>query len=843
MRPMIIAALLALSLTRAPGATPPRTVPGPQDDGSMLLHSQWPIRPAGRQVPLGDFPAALAVDPSGRYAAVLHAGYLAHAVHVIDVEGARTVAAVPVHEAFEGICFSADGRRVLCSGGSDSVVHRFALDEGRLRPLPDLRVAPADRVGVVAGIAVNAPGTVFAVRLFDNDVIAVDEASGVRRWRTLLPGGPDQAAPGLGDLAAAGPNEATRQRPLVTGAQPLCVAADPSGGRVYASLWGRSQVAVLDAASGRIEALWDCGLHPNELLLSRDGRLFVSNGGLNAVTVLSTADGRALEVLSSAMDAGDPPGSTPDSLALSRDGRTLYVANASNNNVAVFDVSRPGSARPLGFIPTGWYPTGVRLAADDRRLLVLSARGVRSRPNGSANPRRWPRIASLFPGELGIVRLPPPDGMGAALEEWTRVALACRPAPSVPPARAESNPIPARPGDPTPIRYVIYVIKENRTYDQVFGDMPPGNGDPSLCLFPEKVTPNLHAIARRFVLLDNLYANSEISASGHDWSTAAYCSEFIERLWPVNYGHRGTNTPYPGEGGYLAAVPASGYLWDRAKAAGLTYESFGEFARPGLKAGELVVSNMPALAGHIDPEYAPWDLSFRDTSRIDRFIAELHRREAAGDMPRLQLVRLPNDHTAGGKAGARTPAAMVADNDLAVGRLVEAVSRSRFWPQTAIFIIEDDAQDGPDHVDAHRTEALVASPYTRRGTVDSTPYTTCSMLHTIELILGLGPMSQFDARAVPMWASFQGAPDTTPYACRPPGTDLDARNPRRTRAAMLSERLDLSREDANDDRFFNEVIWETVRGGEEPFPAAVRAAFVRPAAAAATGVDDDGDGD
>jgi len=387
----------------------------------------------------------------------------------------------------------------------------------------------------------------------------------------------------------------------------------------------------------------------------------------------------------------------------------------------------------------------------------------------------------------------------------------------------------------------VYVIKENRTYDQVLGDLPQGNGDPSLCLFPERVTPNIHAIARQFVLLDNFYANAEVSAGGHEWSMAGYASEFVEKSWPVEYGHldAGTHVPYPSEGHFLAALPALGYLWDRALASGVTYRSYGEFTVNPVRPGDPVWTNLPALKGHIDPSYRGWDIAFRDRDRAGEFIAELHRYESLGEMPRLQIVRLPQDHTAGAKLGSWTPEAMVADNDLAVGRLVEALSHSRFWPQTAVFIVEDDAQNGPDHVDAHRTEALVAGGFVRRGAVDSTPYTTCSMLRTMELILGLEPMSQFDAAAEPMRASFQAKADPTPFRALEARVDIESRNVLKGSASQESSHFNFSREDMVEEQAFNRVIWAAVRGGADRMPAPVHAAFVRQL----PGGDDDGDGD
>jgi len=840
-RSVVVSLVIALaSAIPALADLPPRVLPGLQPDGSTLLHNQWPIRPVGRQVPLGDFPVNLAVDPSGRYAAILHAGYGPHAIHVVDLQTERTTAAVRVHETFCGLVFSPDGRRLYCSGGGDAVLHVFAFADGQLTPLPDVPVAPKDDIGVVAGIALARRGrTAIVARPFDNQILSIDATTGARGWATILGDGPDVLAFRFDPVANADLAVPGVKPGLVKGDEPLNVVSDPRHGRIYASLWGKSAVAVLDANDGRLLAHWPCGLHPNELLLSRDGRLFISNGGLNTVTVLAAADGRPLETLSTAMTPLDLPGSTPNSLALSHDGRTLYVANGYNNNVAVFDVSVSGQGRPLGFIPTGWFPTCVRLTPDDRKLLVVSARGLVPKADSSGSATKWPHIGTLYRGSLGIVDLPRGDDFERALAAWTHTAESCRPAPAVETPADQPNPIPDHPGGGTPIRYVIYVIKENRTYDQVLGDLPQGNGDPALCLFPEKVTPNIHAIARQFVLLDNFYANAEISASGHEWSMAGYSSEFVEKVWPPEYGHRGSNLTYPAEGTHAAAAPDLGYLWDRAAAAGIPYRSSGEFAVLGQFPPEPVTSNLPALRDHIDPHYRGWDLTYHDVNRAARFISELHRFERVGDMPRLQIVRLPEDHTAGAKLGSWTPAAMVADNDVALGRLVEAVSHSIFWSQTAIFIVEDDSQSGPDHVDAHRTEALVVSAYTRRRAVDSTPYTTCSMLRSIELILGLPPMSQFDAAARPMWASFQAKRDLMPYYAMPAQIDIEERNVRKTQAAKISASFDFSREDANDDQVFNQVIWQTVRGDHDPMPAPVHAAFVRSLAPK----DDDDDDD
>jgi phospholipase C len=382
-------------------------------------------------------------------------------------------------------------------------------------------------------------------------------------------------------------------------------------------------------------------------------------------------------------------------------------------------------------------------------------------------------------------------------------------------------------GDASPIKYVIYMIKENRTYDQVLGDMPEGNGAPGLCLFPERVTPNHHAIAREFVLLDNFYVESEVSADGHEWTMGAYATDFVEKMWPLTYGHNGRKKlSYPSEGNFEIATPAGGYLWDRAKEAGVSYRSYGEWVKNGATPRDPAVAKVPALAGHIDPSYRSFDTDYPDVKRAERFISELHRYESEGGMPQLQIVRLPNDHTSGASPGKLTPTAQVGDNDLAFGQIIEALSKSKFWPQTAVFVVEDDAQNGPDHVDAHRTIAFVISPYVKRASVDSTLYSTSSMLRTMELILGLKPMSQFDAAAMPMFRSFQLEPDLRPYTARPVVVDLTERNSELAWGAKRSRKMDFSKEDAADDLLLNEMIWRSVRGPKSPMPPPTRAAFV-----------------
>jgi hypothetical protein len=380
------------------------------------------------------------------------------------------------------------------------------------------------------------------------------------------------------------------------------------------------------------------------------------------------------------------------------------------------------------------------------------------------------------------------------------------------------------------------VIKENRTYDQVLGDDARGDGDPSLCLFPAAVTPNHHALAAEFVLLDNFYVDADVSADGHEWTMGAYATDFVERTWPVTYGGKGAievengrpkSLGYPSEGNFDLANPKNGHLWDRARAAGLSYRSYGEFVENGAKPGDPGTTNVPALQGHFDPLFRSYDIGYPDAKRADRFLEELAGFEKNGELPRLVVLRLPNDHTAGTRAGSPTPRACVADNDEALGRVVEGLSKSRFWADTVVFVVEDDAQNGPDHVDAHRSVALVAGPWVKRGAVVGSLYSTASVLRTMEPILGLAPMSQFDAAAMPMYACFADKPDATPYAHRPATWPLAERNAATAWGAERSAAFDFSREDAVDDVALNEVIWRSIRGDAAAMPAPRRAAFVR----------------
>ncbi len=819
---------LIVALGRAADEPPPPQraapmLPGIQTNGTVLLPNAWMLRPAGRQLRLGDFPVNIALHPSGQYLAALHAGYGDHEVTVVALDSPRpkVVCRAVLDETFYGLTFSPDGKKLYASGGEFDVVHAFDFERGLLSRHEQWSLAKAADKLITGGLATDSTGrTLYVAGTWGDVVISVPTDNPENR--TVIP------------LADKKDKDALPN----AGAYPYAVLPAAGGKRLFVSLWGAAGVAVVDLEAKKVAATWPTERHPTEMALSPDGKtLYVACANSTKVSVLDAETGKGVETIACGLFPTAPVGNTPNSLCLTPDGQMLFVANADNNAVAVFKVAERGNTQPLGFIPVGWYPTSVRFNPTDRKVYVANGKGVETRANrnGPQPTLRRPLlptyeyIAMLMEGTLDVIDLPTPEQMA----RYSKTAYACTPlredqgvAGDVP----ADNPIPRKVGDPCPIKHCIYVIKENRTYDQLMGDMKEGNGDASLCLFPERVTPNHHKLAREFVLLDNLYVDGEVSADGHEWTMGAYATDFVEKAWPLSYRPGNLNkVGYPAEGAYPTIAPsAGGYLWDRCAEAKLSYRSYGEFIANGKTPDDPGKARVKALEGHFDPMFRGFDLDYSDQKRADRFIEELQQFEKDGDLPRLIVLRLPNDHTAGTKPGSWTPTAMVADNDLALGRVVEAVSKSKFWPESAIFVIEDDAQNGPDHVDAHRTTALVVSPYTKRRHVDSTMYSTTSMLRTMELILGLKPMTQYDAAARPMYESFQAKADPRPYEHVKANVDLDERNAKDAPGADISTTFDLTREDLADDILFNEVIWKSVRGKDSVMPAPVRAAWFFP---------------
>jgi len=815
----LVLALATGFLARAQLGPPPPRLPGLVAGSATLLPNGWTIAPAGRHFFMGDLPLNLVLTPDRRYAIVTNNGWSKPTLTMIDLTRELVTSTVPVDNAWFGLAWDPDGERLYSSGGGENVVYVFRYANGSLRqsgtiPLGRTEVGPHRRrgrpEGFVGGLAVSPDGhRLYAVQVFGAALTVVD----------------------------VGTQAVTRR--LALGAEPYAVVVSPDGSAIYVSLWGGARVAVFDAAT--LERRGDLATdeHPNAMAMSRDGRrLYVACANRNTVWVFDLQTRKPREQISMALYPQAPPGSTPNALALSADERTLLVANADNNTVAVVDVASDVS-EVKGFIPTGWYPTGVLFDDDRSQLLVLSGKGLTSQ----ANPRgpqagsavtEGQYTGSMLHGALSMVPVPDAE----TLRGWTRRVYEVTPysdARRLSPAGAPvDSPIPHEVGGASPIRHVFYIIRENRTYDQVLGDLERGNGDPALTLFGERVTPNAHALAREFVLFDNFYVNAEVSYDGHAYSMGAYATDFIEKIWPTNYGSRGGL--YLGEGGGPTrnpfgniTAPADGYLWDFAGRAGVSVRSYGEFAHVDATSGEVRAS-VPGLEGKVHPRYQPFDLEIPDNRRVDVWLEEFRQFEASGELPRLSIIRLGDDHTLGTQPGARTPRAMVAENDFALGRIIEAISSSRFWRESAVFVLEDDAQNGPDHVDAHRSVLLVASPFARRTSVDSTLYTTASVLRTIELILGLPPMSQYDASATPLYAAFQPTSALMSFKLRAARTAFDERNGPDAPGAEASLRMNLKDADMAPELELNQIIWESVRGKGSIMPPPVRSAFVRPLA-------------
>ncbi len=787
---MVVAACIGLGLGG-------ERVAGP-DGPNGVTANNWTLTPAGVQVAVGDRPFGAALSPDGRYLAVSDDGDGVQSLALLDTSARLVVQSIPYHKPealYVGVAWAPDGRRLYASAGGDNLVRTYDFEDGRLREGSPIPLGERAAQIYPAGLAVSADGQrLYVAENLANRVVAVDAATGK-------------------PVAVAG-----------TGPLPYAVAVAARRGKIYVSDWGANTVTVLRADGLAPLGTVTVGLHPAALALDPSGgRLYVANTDGDSVSVVDTGTDRVVATVSLAPYPGAPEGSIPDGLAVSGDGRTLYVANAGNNDVAVVDLSGASPA-VAGLIPTAWYPTTVTMSHDGRVLFITNAKGLGAGPNPHGpNPTQADTgneqyIGSMIVGTVSIVDVPDARELAAMSARVVQnngfdegAGRLIRSAAAVP-ARV----VPRRVGDPSLIKHVVYIVKENRTYDQVLGDLREGNGDPSLVLFGRAVTPNHHTLAQQFVLLDNFYANAEVSADGHNWSMAAMANDYVQKNWPANYSGRGR--AYDFEGGQPAAYPRSGFLWDAAARAKVSYRIYGEFTEFGVTPSR---GTMASMEQHVDPAYHGWDLKVTDQTRVDEWLREFRTFEQSGEMPQLMILRLPQDHTAGTRPGYPTPLAMMADNDLALGRLVDAVSHSRFWKDTLIVALEDDAQDGPDHVDAHRTVALLAGAYVRRGAVDHTFYSTVSALRTIELILGIPPLTQYDAAAQPLLNAFTSDARLDPYTAIVPRQSLTALNTRTSPGAAESARLDFGEADEVGPGVLSRILWRTVKGNT-PLPTSPR---------------------
>lgn len=768
--------------------------PGPTSEGRVLLHNGWSLSPAGRQVAVGGYPLKIISIPNSDYMVVNSNGFGEHFLAVVDAGSEKIVSHQPIQQGWMGIAADPAGKRVFVSAGSEDrvLVYRFA--QGHLIADGDIKLEGRT---FPAGLAVAADGKrLYVTGNMNDSLIAIDLDSRKSVFKSPV------------------------------GVRPYTCALSESLGRIYVSNWGENSVAVIDAKSGAKIATIQVEDKPNDVAATADGNtLFVANGNGNTVSVIDARSNAVVEQIETSLTPRSPVGSTPNALALDPDGHTLFVANADNNAIAVVDITRKKQSSVRGFIPAGWYPTAVTVAAGRAKIVVGNAKGGGSSANGPLWKGNLPDdknpgyVGAVLAGTLSFVDLPTRD-------ELRNYSVQVR--QNSPFTNKERMPdAPFALGKNSPIQHVFFIIKENRTYDQVFGDLEEGNGDPRYCLFPEKVTPNHHALAREYVLLDNFYQNAEVSATGHFWANSAYATDYVEKFWPSTYGNKGRSYR-PDYHDDPAAYPSGGFLWDLCAKFGISYRSYGEFARVrGAEPGGVHPA-MPSLVGHVNPTYRGADFiaGMGDMTRYEIWMKEFREFEQKGEMPQYQVLSLPGDHTLASRLGVQTPRAFLAENDLALGKIVDAISHSKFWMDTAIFVVEDDAQSGPDHVDCHRTVALVISPYTRRGHVDNTMYSVAGMLRTMEMILGLPPMSQYDASATPMWTSFQKKPNITAYTARQARYPLDEKNTRMAYGWKDSMEMDLDEADEADDDTLNEILWKSIRGRNSAVPPRRIAGFV-----------------
>ena len=774
----------------------------------VSLPNGWKLSSAGKSFGLGDLPLNIAVSNSKKFVAVTNNGVSAHSIMLIDVKSERVIDSVIIPKAWYGLTFSPDDQFLYAAGGYDNKIVRYEIIQNKLNKKDEIVLGAVwpNRVGP-SGITFDSNRQKIYVVTRDNRSLYVIDAKSQKIEKQF----------GLDGEAY--------MSVLSTDAKEL-----------YISCWGCDHVLVFDLNMQAWKAPIKVGDNPNEMLISPNGlQLYVCNANDNTVSVINLKTKKVIETLDVALYPNSPSGSTTNGLAMDPIKKCLYIANADNNCLAVFDVATPGKSVPKGFIPVGWFPTNVKFI--NNKIWVTNGKGNTSlanpygpRPikNGEEvilhgadvnAPKEVQYIGSLFKGSMSVIPSPSVKDLQGYSKAVYRNASYSPGKSDLADKEAPGFPIPMKMGQKSPIKYVFYVIKENRTYDQVLSDVKGGNGDTTLLLFGRKYTPNQHAIAEKFVLLDNFYVDSEVSADGHMWSMGAYATDFMEKSWPTSYGGKGGGIY--GEPEKNVVLNKSGFIWDLCNRYGVTYRTYGEFVTNGK-------ATIPVLDKHFHPTFPSYTLAVMDTTRLRIWKTEFETMVKENRVPQFNTLRLGNDHTEGLRLGRPTPYAHVADNDFAVGQLIETLSKSPIWNETAVFILEDDAQNGADHVDAHRSTAYVAGGFVKRNYVDHTAYSTSSMLRTMELILGLSPMSQYDAAAMPMWRCFDSVAKPIDFKAISPNVDLRTKNVARNEWQRKSELFNFEKEDTNNDVAFNLVLWHGLKGDKIPFPGPTRAAFVYP---------------
>jgi YVTN family beta-propeller protein len=772
----------------------------------ITLPNSWSLTPVGKSLPLGDLPLNIAVSKNNKYIAVTNNGQSTQSIQLFDAKKEQQLDEIKIVKAWYGLKFSADEKRLYASGGNDNLILQYNIVNNKLI------VADTFKIGTKKKELLSPTG------------IEVDDAQQLlyvvtKENNTLY-------------VLSLQTKEIITQIKL-DGEAYTCLLS-PDKNTLYISCWGCDKIILFDTKLKTISNSIIVGDNPNEIILNKKGtHLFVANANDNSVSIIDLKTQKVIETLNAALYANALSGSTTNGLALSADEKMLYIANADNNCLAVFNVSVFGKSLSKGFIPVGWYPTNVKVIG--KKIFVANGKGFSSQANPyGPNPFRKKEaviyqqgdtskpigvqyIAGLFKGTMSIIATPNEK----QLSIFSKAVYANTPYTKTKETEAsgeKGNPIPMKVGDKSPIKYVFYVIKENRTYDQVLGDVKKGNGDENLCLFGEKITPNQHKLVNDFVLLDNFYVDAEVSADGHNWSMGAYATDYLEKTWPTNYGGRGGK--YDAEGNRGVANNKAGFIWDHCKRNNVSYRTYGEFADDRR-------ANIPAVKNNMCNYFDGYTTNIWDTTRFFQWKKDFDSLINANAVPQLCTVRFGNDHTEGLRKGRPTPQAFLADNDFAVGMFIEHLAKSKIWNETAIFILEDDAQNGADHVDAHRSTAYVAGGFVKRNFVDHTMYSTSSMLRTIELILGMPPMTQYDAAAKPMWACFQELSLPSTFTTILPTIDLTEKNTASNYWQQKSEEFNFAREDAAPDDELNKILWVAMKGENSIMPSPKRAAFVR----------------
>jgi len=873
---LLLLAAATLAATTSADDFSATTSPVGRNGGALITPANQIVTPAGTQVELpGMRPQALALSPDGK---ILVTAGLTHELVAVDPATGIILQRVPLPSgkvlepppltaaildadekaqlSYTGLKFSPDGARIYLANVSGDIKIFATGHDRKILPLFSIALPPANAPEreneIPAGLAISADGKkLYVTGNLSNRLLELDAATGklLQTWDVGV-------APF--DVVLAGHKVYVSNwggRRLDNGS-----LTGPAGRGTLVRVDARSiasegSVTVIDLRPKTAPIMPPheivIGPHAGALALSPNGKFLVAaSAGNDLLSVIDTRGDEVVETLTARQTPGDPFGAQPDALAFDAAGKILFCANASQNAVAVFQFS-PRETKMLGLIPAGWFPSALAFDVRGKKIYVTNLKNIGTKTEKARLADGLGFNTRQFDGALSLIPVP----STGELAVFTQKALSNLRYPLLAQARLPARPnrapqpVPERAGEASVFKHVLYIIKENRTYDQVFGDVKEGNGDAALCSFGERVTPNEHKLVREFALLDNTYCSGILSADGHQWADSSIATEYVERSfagWPRSYPAGG----FGDEGRDALAYSPAGFIWDNALAHGKTVRDFGEFTTTSKhwknpsqigKINFTVAWNdfttganaikytcepdIAALQPFMETDWASWDLAVPDVLRAAKFIRRMKEFEQTDSLPALTILWLPNDHTSGTKAGSPTPRAQVADNDLAMGQVVEAVSHSRFWKDTCILAVEDDPQNGWDHVNGYRTTAYVVSAYTKRHAVVGTQYNQTSLLRTMELMLGLPPMNQFDATATPMFDCFTNTPDFTAFTAVTNNVPLDEMNPEAKKIsdlqlrqdAVASARLPLDKPDQCNENVLNRILWRATMGAK-PYP-------------------------